>query len=60
MEETPIKINFISKEGDKYLIKFPDLKIPVSVNKDLYLKMLNSNMYEFMNLPKQYSGVNSA
>ncbi|SEQ97478.1 hypothetical protein SAMN05421824_2722 [Hyunsoonleella jejuensis] len=60
MEHPSVKVNFIGKEGNKYLIKFPDLKIPVSVNKNLYVKMLNSDMYEFMNLPKQYSRVNSA
>jgi len=60
MEQTPIKVDFIGKEGKNYLIKFPNLKIPVSVNKNLYLKMLNSNMYEFMNLPKQNTKVNSA
>lgn len=60
MEQTPVKVNFMGKEGSKYLIKFPDLKIPVTVNKNLYQKMLNSTMYEFMNLPKKHSKVNSA
>ncbi|MEW4924079.1 hypothetical protein [Algibacter sp. 2305UL17-15] len=60
MEEKPVKIEFIKKKGDNYLIKFPYLKIPVSVNDDLYVKMLNSSMYEFVNLPKQNSRVNSA
>lgn len=60
MEQIPVKVNFIGKEGNMFLIKFPDLKIPVSVNKNLYIKMLNSDMYEFMNLPKQEPRVNSA
>ncbi|TBN04359.1 hypothetical protein EYD45_07000 [Hyunsoonleella flava] len=60
MEATSVKVNFNGKEGNKYFIKFPDLKIPVSVNKNLYQKMLNSDMYEFMNLPSRRSRVNSA
>lgn len=60
MEQKPVKVDFIGNEGKNYLIKFPNLKIPVSVNKNLYLKMLNSNMYEFVNLPKQNTRVNSA
>lgn len=60
MEETLVKVKFIGKKGNKYLINFPDLKIPVSVNKSLFKKMLHSNTYEFMNLPKQHSRVNSA
>lgn len=60
MEQTPVKVNFIGKEGSKYLIKFPDLKIPVSVNKNLYQKMRNSAMYEFMNQTELKQEANSA
>ena len=60
MKQSAVKVNLIGKEGKNYLIKFPDLKIPVSVNKNLYLKMLHSNLYEFMNSPKEHTRVNSA
>lgn len=47
MKDEPVKVKFIKKEDEKYLIKFPHLKIPVSVNYNLYQKMRNSNLYKF-------------
>lgn len=53
MKEKPIKVSFIRKEGNTYLIQFPDLKIPVSVNFDLYQKMRNSTLYDFQDNSKR-------
>lgn len=47
MKNSPIKVKLIEKKGNSYLIQFPNLKIPVTVNDNLYQKMLHSTMYEF-------------
>lgn len=61
MEKSQTKVALVGNLGDRYLIKFPYLKIPVSVNKNLYLKMQNSDMYKFVDLTKkQYQKSKSA
>lgn len=60
MERKPVKVQLIKKEGTKYYIKFPNLKIPVLVNKNLYNKMLHSNDYQFYNDTSAVSKINSA
>ncbi|MBC3759725.1 hypothetical protein H7U19_15030 [Hyunsoonleella sp. SJ7] len=60
MEEQPTKVSLVGKKGNYFLIKFPNLKIPVSVNKNLYEKMRNSPLYEFMDVPEVTARVNSA
>ncbi|WP_299129856.1 hypothetical protein [uncultured Winogradskyella sp.] len=47
MKKAPIKVRLVNQEGNIYQIKFPNLKVPVTVNKDLYYKMLRSEDYQF-------------
>ncbi|ALJ04651.1 hypothetical protein APS56_05665 [Pseudalgibacter alginicilyticus] len=47
MERQPVKVQLIKKVGNHYHIKFPNLKIPVTVNKQLYHKMRHSSAYHF-------------
>lgn len=47
MNKEPIKVRIVGKEGDFYQIQFPNLKIPVTVNEQLYNKMLYSSDYQF-------------
>ena len=50
MKKEPVKVSLIGKGKDNYYrIKFPNLKVPVSVNEELYQKMLHSNQYHFEN-----------
>lgn len=49
MKKEPVKVSLIGKENETYCIGFPNLKIPVKVNEELYLKMLHSSQYEFVN-----------
>ncbi|MFB9055304.1 hypothetical protein ACFFU9_00970 [Mariniflexile ostreae] len=60
MEKQPVKVQLIKKEGTRYYIKFPNLKIPVSVNKQLYLKMKHSNAYQFHNDNSAISKANAS
>ncbi|MCF7561715.1 hypothetical protein L3X39_13790 [Sabulilitoribacter multivorans] len=54
MDKKPVtKVQLVGKEKQYYFIKFPDLKIPVKVNDNLYTKMLHSNEYEFCNLKEE-------
>jgi hypothetical protein len=60
MRKEPVKISLIKKENeDTFSIRFPNLKIPVIVNGELYQKMLHSNQYEFVDnnksVVKRYS-----
>lgn len=49
MKKEPVKVSLIGKRDDNYYkIKFPNLQIPVNVNEELYLKMLQSSQYEFV------------
>ena len=47
MKKKPVKVRLIEKNGDSYQIQFPNLKIPVTVDENLYNKMLHSTEYEF-------------
>ncbi|WP_298551704.1 hypothetical protein [uncultured Algibacter sp.] len=49
MEKKPAKVKLIGKEKQYYLIKFPNLKVPVKVNQNLYTKMKQSQDYVFSN-----------
>lgn len=49
MKKKPVKVRLIGKNGKSYQIRFPNLKIPVTVNENLYFKMLHSKEYEFSN-----------
>lgn len=48
MEAKPIKVKILSQEGNSYQIQFPYLEIPVTVNEQLYKKMLQSTEYKFI------------
>ncbi|RAV28654.1 hypothetical protein [Sinomicrobium soli] len=50
MEKKPVQVQLVGKEGDRYKIRFPHLKIPVTVNENLYHQMLNSDEYRFTSL----------
>ncbi len=60
MKKKPIEVILVKKEGGNYKIKFPNLQIPVEVNKELYLKMLHSNEYDFKHHHPLKSRQNSA
>ncbi len=49
MGEKPLKIKLIGKKGKSYQIKFPYLRVPVTVNENLFNKMLISTDYEIYN-----------
>ena len=49
MKKKPVKVRLIEKNGNSYQIQFPNLKIPVTVDENLYHKMLHSTEYEFSN-----------
>ena len=49
MKKKPVKVRLIEKNGNSYQIQFPNLKIPVTVDENLYNKMLHSTEYEFSN-----------
>ncbi|AYN68246.1 hypothetical protein D1013_13100 [Euzebyella marina] len=54
MKNKPVKVSLIGKSADNtYQIQFPNLKVPVNVNEDLYRRMKHSSRYEFVN-----SGIN--
>lgn len=48
MKIKPIKVRIVGRMGDIYQIQFPNLKIPVTVNENLYNKMLHSSEYQFI------------
>lgn len=60
MEKTPVSVQLIGKENDHYLIQFPNLKIPVKVNHNLYTKMKHSKDYVFLQSKTKNINVNSA
>ncbi|XCF05537.1 hypothetical protein ABI125_12475 [Tamlana crocina] len=60
MEKTPVSVQLIGKEKEYYLIKFPNLKIPVKVNHNLYTKMKHSKDYLFLEQNKERFKSNSA
>ncbi|NJX14610.1 hypothetical protein [Tamlana crocina] len=60
MEKTPVSVQLIGKEKEHYLIKFPNLKIPVKVNHNLYTKMKHSKDYVFKEQNKKRFKNNSA
>lgn len=50
MKNKPVKVSLLGKGDDNvYKIQFPNLRIPVNVNEELYNKMLHSSQYEFVN-----------
>ncbi|WP_248722058.1 hypothetical protein [Seonamhaeicola sp. ML3] len=49
MKRKPVKVKLIGRKGKAYQIKFPNLKIPVTVDEYLYNKMLHSAEYQFCN-----------
>lgn len=48
MEKTPIQVRLVGRHEGFYNIQFPNLKIPVQVNDDLYERMLKSCEYRFI------------
>lgn len=61
MKKKPVKVSLIGKGNDNYYqIKFPNLKIPVNVNEELYQKMLHSNQYDFASGPEELVKQHSA
>ena len=47
MKKKSTQVSVLGKNDNKYMLKFPHLHVKVSVNEELYKKMLNSNLYEF-------------
>ncbi len=47
MKKKSTQVSIIGRNDNNYLLKFPHLHVKVSVNEELYKKMLNSNLYEF-------------
>ena len=48
MSKKSISVKLIGKQNGYYKIAFPNLKIPVGVDKNLYQKMKDSMEYEFI------------
>jgi hypothetical protein len=46
MKKKATKVSFLGKKDDKYMLKFPNLHVKVSVNEELYAKMLQSSLYD--------------
>lgn len=47
MNKKATKVSVLGKKDDKYVLKFPNLHVKVSINEELYTKMLHSSLYEF-------------
>lgn len=47
MRNKSTQVSIVGKKDNKYILKFPHLNVKVSVNEELYTKMLSSNLYEF-------------
>ena len=47
MKNKTTPVSMVGKKDNKYMLKFPHLNVKVSVNEELYTKMLQSNLYEF-------------
>ena len=60
MKETPVKVDFIGKKGQKHLIKLPNINSPVSLNENLHLNMWQSDLYRFKKRHREDTGLNSA
>ncbi|TNJ43125.1 hypothetical protein KFZ70_11390 [Tamlana fucoidanivorans] len=60
MEKKPIVVQLVGQDQQHYLIKFPNLEIPVKVNQNLFMKMKFSQEYLFSNLNTTVSHSNSA
>jgi len=60
MEKGPINVQLIGKENGYYLIKFPNLKVPVKVNHNLLTKMKHSSDYMFLETKNMAIKTNSA
>lgn len=48
MRKKPVKVKLIGKKGNSFEIQFPNLKIPVKVDENIYNKMLHSSEYDFI------------
>jgi len=48
MNEKPMKVKLVGKDKNYYKIAFPNLKIPVEVDENLYRKMRKSPEYKFL------------
>ena len=52
MKSKPTLVRLIKVLGNKYIIKFPELKFKITVNKDYYTKISNSpDEYKFLVYP---------
>lgn len=60
MEKKPVEVKLIGKENKYYLIEFPNLKVPVKVNQNLFSKMMHSQEYLFLNTSSKEQKVYSA
>lgn len=50
--ETPIQLKLIGIENGMYKLKYPNLKIPIEVNKELYERFCQSREYRITDLRK--------
>lgn len=48
MNKQPIRVKLVGRQKDYYKIAFPNLKVPVEVDENLYRKMLHSTEYQFL------------
>ena len=60
MENKPIHVQLVGREKESFLIKFPNLKVPVKVNQNLFTKMKHSQTYVFSNARHKYRNTHSA
>lgn len=60
MEKKPVKVQLVTTKGESYQIKLPHLEIPVTVDKQIYNRMLHDPHYQFINDTQTNTIVNQA
>lgn len=48
MKKKPLQVRLVGRSGKEYHIEFPKVQVPVTVNENLYKRMLQSPEYRFM------------
>lgn len=49
MEKQPLRVQLVKKRGESYQIKLPYLDVPVTVDTEIYSRMLKDPSYQFGN-----------
>ena len=52
--EKPIKLKLVAVEGDRYKLQYPNLTVPIEVNKELFFKFRESKEYVVDGDPVQF------